>query len=564
MNLSVHAQNSNPCGKSWSEWRIAWNFSYGRVLYRLEFPSKSCGCGYSFVQIQHNFPGKANVMLRLEGPDCDGKTYAESFGAEIAGGTISNDRGDYHWFKSMPAVINVEVQFEQGDKKIRVVGGRSGTTTYINGMTEKEYNQKQQQNKTTTTTGNTTSGNSSTSPNKTSGSKSNTSSQYTNNTSRPGSSTQNAATGSTQPSAAEVERLRQQREAEQRRRDQEEAFRQQERRYQEQLQQITRNSEMRAQRDGAIMDGLGGIFSIIMANKAKKGLAEDAAERSSRIDEFKKKLAEGGYELVDCNSCNGEGYLNCGQCKSQGKIICSSCSGRAGSTCNRCGGSGKKSYGPYNLACTDCMGSGITKCLVCGNAGASVCFICHGRKQAQCYCAGTGKRLAVKKNVAAPVVTNNNYETSANETKPDPNRQLKLDLELDLAVIAGFNKIEKPNAVKKGIDSVYYIGFKRPYREDGDKGTLYLQLFTVYRYSDGSYPLMSDILEKSKYKIQSNRNGSTKLLGYFETLIAAKSALDNIAQNARKKGITVVQDAKPKKINPPTTTQSKADDFWNN
>lgn len=143
----VQAQGSNPCGKSWSEWRTGWNFSYGRVLYRLEFPSKSCNCGYNFVQIQHDFPGKALINLRLEGTDCDGKKYGERFDANIDGGTISNDRGDYHWFKSMPAVINVEVQFEQGDKKIRVVGDRSGTTTYINGMLEKEYNQKQQQEK---------------------------------------------------------------------------------------------------------------------------------------------------------------------------------------------------------------------------------------------------------------------------------------------------------------------------------------------------------------------------------------------------------------------------------
>lgn len=415
----------------------------------------------------------------------------------------------------------------------------------------------------TTPASKTTTGNSTTSSGKPTGSNSNTASRPANNTNKPATTTQGGATGSTQ--SAEAERQRQQREAEQRRQQQQEAFRQQEQRYQQQLQEITRKSEMRAQRDGAILDGIGGIYSIIMENKAKKGLAEDAEKRSSRIDEFKKKMAQGGYELVDCNSCNGEGYWNCAQCKSQGKIVCNSCSGRAGSTCNKCRGTGKTNYGPYSLACTGCMGSGVTKCLVCGNAGASICFICHGRTQRQCYhCAGTGKRLNAISTSATPVVTDDDNESGQNEKKPDPYRQLKLDLALDSTVIAGFNRMQKPNAVKKGVDSVYYIGFKRPYREDGDKGTLTLQLFAIYRYSDGSYPLMSDILEKSKYETQSTRNGSTRLLGYFETLAAAKKALENIAQNARNNGVTVVQDTKPKKINPPSSAQPKADDFWNN
>lgn len=140
----LQAQTDNFCGKSWSEWRTAWNFSYGRVLFRLEFPSRSCGCGYSFVQMQHDLPSRAIVKIRLEGNGCDGKRFSESFGAEIAGGTISDGRGAFHFFKSMPSVTEVEVSFEEGKNKIKIVGNNIGTTKYINGMTESEYNQQQQ------------------------------------------------------------------------------------------------------------------------------------------------------------------------------------------------------------------------------------------------------------------------------------------------------------------------------------------------------------------------------------------------------------------------------------
>ncbi len=145
LHHGVQAQGSNPCGKSWSSWRSGWNFSYGAVEYRLEFPSKNCGCGYNFVQMKHNLLYRASVKIRLEGLDCDGKMYSESFSSEIGSGEVSSKTGNYHHFKSLPNVTSVEMEFENGNKKIRVVGDNSGTKTYINGMSEESYNQQQQQ-----------------------------------------------------------------------------------------------------------------------------------------------------------------------------------------------------------------------------------------------------------------------------------------------------------------------------------------------------------------------------------------------------------------------------------
>ncbi len=145
IQATVYTQGNNPCGKSWSEWRTGWNFSYGRVLFRLEFPSKSCGCGYNFVQMQHNIPNRARITMRLQGVGCDGKTFAENFSKEISGGEISSKGNEYHFFKSMPTVVNVEIEFEDGKNRIKLVGDNTGSKTYINGMTEQAYKEQQQQ-----------------------------------------------------------------------------------------------------------------------------------------------------------------------------------------------------------------------------------------------------------------------------------------------------------------------------------------------------------------------------------------------------------------------------------
>lgn len=198
--------------------------------------------------------------------------------------------------------------------------------------------------------------------------------------------------------------------------------------------------------------------------------------------------------------------------------------------------------------------------MACNNAGANVCFLCHGRGQEQCgLCAGTGKKLRlVKTNTGSGNLVSN--KPVEKEKWIDPFQQQQ---QLNSSLIAGFSLAQKPGTLKKGVDSIYYIGFKRPYTSE-PTSKLTLQLFAVYRYSDGSYPLWSDILDKSKHATQVNQAGSTRLLGYFESMPAAKNAMRTIAERGAEKNIAVQRDERPQKINPPVKGQPKTEDFWNN
>lgn len=368
-----------------------------------------------------------------------------------------------------------------------------------------------------------------------------------------------------QPSTAEVERQRQEayrKQQEEYRRKQEEHFRQEEQRYQQQLQQITQKSESRAQRDAAIMDGFAGILSVLEKNKAEKGLKRDAGQRARRIEEYKRKLSTGEYELIDCASCRADGLTNCGQCRSQGRIKCTSCNGEAGGTCSSCRGTGKTLYGPYQLSCNNCSGTGQKKCLPCSNQGFNICFLCHGRSQLQCDdCDGTGMKLKMKRNSTSGGASSNN-QPDGNDEAISP-ALLQQQLAIDSSIVSDYGFCRKPVSLKPGVDSVYYIGFKRPYNKV-DNGTLTLKLFAVYRYSDGSFPLLTDIQEKSKHKPQTSELGSTRLLGYFESVSAAQKAMDQIVQRARSNGINVACERTPVKMNPTGKAPAKTEDFWNN
>jgi FKBP-type peptidyl-prolyl cis-trans isomerase len=411
LQFPAASQGSNPCGKSWSQWTNVWNGQNAQVDYQLEFPSKSCGCGWKFVRIRHTFPHRTFVKIWLEGQDCDGKSMTSSFEAETMGGEISNDQGDWHSFKSVSGVAKVEIEYEDGGKKVKIVTTRSGTTRYINGMSEKAYNQQQQQKSTTSSTASTPR------PSSGSGSSTSTTSTRTNQTTATQTASQRQAQSAEQQRLQREEAVRKQQEAERRQRD--EAFRQNELRYQAQLQEITRKSEARAQRDAAIMDGFAGIVSILQKNKSERELREDANKRSSKLSEYKNKLAEGGYGLIDCPHCNLDGFDRCGQCRSKGSIKCSSCNGDAGKTCSSCSGTGKKGYGPYQVACFNCSGTGQRKCLPCGNQGSNICFLCDGRTEVQCgHCEGTGKMLE-----RVSTSTSSNYSSSSTNTSYQTNNE---------------------------------------------------------------------------------------------------------------------------------------------
>lgn len=149
----TNAQGSNPCGKNWSEWRTAWNLPNGEVEYRLEFASKKCGCGYNYVELKHSLPYDIKITVRLQGYDCDGKSYGERFFSDaISGGEISKKGSIYHWFASMPNATEVILEYEEGGKRIRLEKNNSGSKKYINGMSEAAYNQQQQQKSTASST----------------------------------------------------------------------------------------------------------------------------------------------------------------------------------------------------------------------------------------------------------------------------------------------------------------------------------------------------------------------------------------------------------------------------
>ena len=559
----IKAQGNNPCGKEWSEWRTAWSLPNGEVEFRLEFPSKKCGCGYNYVELKHSLPYTVKITVRLEGYDCDGKKYGERFFSDaIVGGEISKKGSIYHWFGSMPSAVAVILEYEEGGKKIRLEKNYAGTKKYINGMSEAAYNQQQQQKSTASSTSSTT---------KPSGGTANNSSTNTprpnssTNTSLPNPSTSTSTASQQQVQLAEQQRLqreealRKQQEAE--RRQREEAFRQNELRYQAQLQEITRKSEARAQRDASIMDGFAGVFSIIQKNKAERGLREDAGKRSSKLSEYKKKLAEGGYELIDCPHCVLDGFNRCGQCKSKGSIKCNSCNGEAGKSCSNCGGTGKKGYGPYQVACFNCSGTGKRKCLPCGNEGSNICFLCNGRSERQCgHCEGTGKMLTgvINQREVERLPT---YKYKVNE----PIKQVKLDfqLSLDSTIVSSEGFYKRAANIQKGIDSIYYLGYRRIYANN-EKGILYLKIFVVYRYSDGSFPMLIDIQNISKHDPYVNEKGCVKLLGYFEDLTSTMKTMDELVRRARAQETNVVQDRLPRQINPVRTNQIKANDFWNN
>lgn len=558
IGLSKYAlsQNNNPCGKSWSEWRSAWNFSYGAVKYRLEFPSKNCGCGYNFVQMKHNLNYRASVKIRLEGIDCDGKMYSESFSAEIGSGEVSSKAGNYHHFKSLPNVASVEIDFENENKKIRVAGDKSGNKTYINGMSEESYNQQQQKK---------ASGSSRSSSNNSSPKK------VVSGTADPAISfPQNGSSGTTQSNnvkqnqaqIAEQQRIqreeasRKQREAE--RRQREEAARQNELRYKAQLQEITRKSEARAQRDAGIMQGVGALFSMLEQEKIRKGLAEDAIKRKKRIDEFNSKSTDPDYELIDCNTCRGVGYKSCGTCQGKGEKVCMACSGNGGKRCSSCGGTGKKGWGTYTLACTNCSGTGTKQCMACGNKGIAVCITCYGRGEDQCYCDGTGKKLHVKSSRGG-----SNKEATSQQVidRQDALTYALQQAEIDTKILAGFPSSFKPT--EEGPDSVYYIRYSR-YYVSGITPTAFVELYVMYKYSDDTYPLLSAVFEKIKFNPFTSTDGIGRFLGYFQSRHEANTAMTKIAERSIQQQINAKIVKEPKRINPPTPARNTNDNFWNN
>lgn len=561
ISKDVFSQNDNHCGKSWSEWKTVWSSTSGQVDYQLEFFSSgkcSCGLASKYVRIRHTLPQRTYVEIWLEGKDCEDKFMKSSFGAETMNGEISNEKGDWHTFKSISGIEKVLIEYMDGEKKIKIIATRAGTKRYINSIPEEEYN-KQQQKKGSGSSGNTTyrSGSNKVVPGTAMptivfpGDESNSSSNNKNIDQSTSSNSVIQKQTAEQQRQQQLEAKRKQQEAE--RLQREEAFRQNELRYQAQLKEITRKSEARAQRDAGIMQGIGAVFSILQQNKIRKGLNEDAGKRRMRIDEFNTKSKDPSYELADCDKCSGEGYKSCGNCKGKGEKVCIACSGSGGKSCSFCNGSGKKSWGTYILSCANCSGTGLNQCIACSNKGVSVCFSCYGRGEYQCYCEGTGKMLLVKTN-------HEEVNHAVDSLENDLTYGLK-HADIDAKILAGFQFSNKPT--EKELDSVYYISYSR-HNSQETKPTVFIELYMMNRYSDGTYPLLSDVYKKIKFQPVVSSDGTKLFLGFFKNLNEAKTAMKLINDRAAQQQIDVNERKDPKRINPPTSPTRTNDDFWNN
>lgn len=95
---------------------------------------------------------------------------------------------------------------------------------------------------------------------------------------------------------------------------------------------------------------------------------------------------------VNCEKCNGLGYLLCRECKGSGEISCDYCKGEGQTECKKCKGTGKnpiyleviigsqneKEKRSFDEKCTDCFGTGKIPCKTCGGSGKKVCSKCKG------------------------------------------------------------------------------------------------------------------------------------------------------------------------------------------
>ncbi len=161
-----------------------------------------------------------------------------------------------------------------------------------------------------------------------------------------------------------------------------------------QMADISRKSKAQAEVASTIVDGLGSMMNTYLVNQAKRSIAEDNRKRSQKFEELKRQVQSEEGELVDCSSCNGEGYDRCNTCSSNGKKTCGVCYGKAGENCAVCKGSGTYAVGSTTLSCTSCFGKGKISCTSCGNTGESLCIICNGLGKTQCiHCSGTGQEF---------------------------------------------------------------------------------------------------------------------------------------------------------------------------
>lgn len=153
-------------------------------------------------------------------------------------------------------------------------------------------------------------------------------------------------------------------------------------------------------------------------------------------------------------------------------------------------------------------------------------------------------------------------ERKIQEEEDRVNNEMIRQYSIDSVILSSNNLTMKTSSINPRTDSVYYIGYKREYDEQ-QATSLSLKIFVVYRYSDGTFPLFSNIIEKSKLENNIDRYGITLLIGFFESRPKVLKALDDIQTNAKDLGINSVVDKSIRKINFLSTSKITDTNFWN-
>ncbi len=142
-------------------------------------------------------------------------------------------------------------------------------------------------------------------------------------------------------------------------------------------------------------------------------------------------------------------------------------------------------------------------------------------------------------------------EKREKEAEAERNRQWNTDVQL----WGSYNVSKKTADVANNIKQVYYIVYERSY----NTGKVRVKTYTLNRYSDGTWMIQGDMLNKISFKSYLSDEGVGQLLGAFEDKTTAIAALMHIKAN--------VPDAVINNNFLPlnTTTPSGTDkDFWNN
>lgn len=139
---TVNAQTNNGCRYHWTGLQITplnANNHEGAVFYDVKYPNKE-SCGVTYVALQHTFPFKVFITLRLQVIDWHGKTSIVEYGGEMNPNIHYTDPGNFDNFKQVNEVVGVRVTYKKGDDFYEIIYDREKgiNETLINGKTAEQ------------------------------------------------------------------------------------------------------------------------------------------------------------------------------------------------------------------------------------------------------------------------------------------------------------------------------------------------------------------------------------------------------------------------------------------